>query len=37
MVFRDVKPASLKWLWQRSDDGGATWKTTWEIDYVRVK
>lgn len=35
MVFRDVKAASLRWLWQRSDDGGATWTTTWEIDYTR--
>ena len=37
MVFRDVKPESFKWLWQRSDDEGATWKTNWEIDYRRVK
>lgn len=37
MVFRDVKAASLKWLWQRSEDGGRTWTTTWEIDYRRVK
>ena len=27
MVFRDVKADSLKWLWQRSDDGGKSWKT----------
>lgn len=37
MVFRDVRPDSLKWLWQRSEDGGATWKTTWEIDYRRSR
>ena len=37
MVFRDVKPDSFKWLWQRSDDGGATWSTGWEIDYRRVR
>ncbi len=37
MVFRDVKAESFKWLWQRSDDGGATWATGWEIDYRRVK
>ena len=37
MVFGDVQRDSLKWLWQRSDDGGATWKTQWEIDYRRVK
>lgn len=37
MVFRDVKADSLKWYWQSSLDGGATWKTLWEIDYRRVK
>lgn len=37
MVFDAVAKDSLKWLWQRSDDGGRTWKTTWEIDYRRVK
>ena len=37
MVFRDVKPDSFKWLWQASTDGGATWSTSWEIDYRRVK
>ena len=35
MVFQDIRPDSLKWLWQRSDDGGATWATQWEIDYRR--
>ena len=37
MVFRDVTPASLKWLWQKSEDAGKTWTTQWEIDYKRVK
>lgn len=36
MVFDDVKPASLRWLWQRSDDDGRTWKTLWEIAYQRA-
>src|SRR6185436_10682044 len=27
MIFLDVKPESLTWLWQRSDDGGTSWKT----------
>lgn len=36
MVFRDVKPDSLKWLWQASPDGQA-WTTQWDIDYRRVK
>ncbi len=37
MVYRDIRPDGLKWLWQRSDDGGRTWTTRWEIDYRRVK
>jgi hypothetical protein len=37
MIFLDVKPESLTWLWQRSDDGGKSWKTMWEIKYERVK
>ena len=37
MVWQDVQADSLKWLWQRSDDEGATWKTTWEIDYRRAR
>lgn len=37
MVFQDIGRDSLKWLWQRSEDGGGTWSTQWEIDYRRVK
>jgi len=37
MVFQDVQADTLKWLWQRSGDGGATWATQWEIDYRRVR
>lgn len=37
MVFREVTKDSLKWLWQRSDDAGKSWKTAWEIDYRRAK
>jgi hypothetical protein len=36
MVFRDVKPESLTWVWQSSPDG-ATWTTLWEIAYKRVR
>ena len=35
MVFDDVTRDSLTWRWQRSDDGGRTWKTLWEIAYRR--
>ncbi len=37
MIFTDIKAQSLTWLWQRSDDNGASWKTLWEIEYKRVK
>lgn len=37
MVWRDIRADEFKWLWQRSDDGGSTWATQWEIDYRRVK
>lgn len=37
MVWQDIRPDALKWLWQRSDDGGDTWITQWEIDYKRLK
>ena len=37
MVWDEVKQDSMKWLWQRSDDEGATWKTTWEIEYRRAR
>ena len=37
MVWQDIRADAFKWLWQRSDDGGATWSTQWEIDYRRAK
>lgn len=37
MVFDDVTREGLTWRWQRSDDGGARWKTLWEIAYRRVR
>ena len=37
MVFQDITAERLEWLWQRSDDEGATWKTLWQIQYRRIK
>ena len=37
MVYQDIRRDSLKWLWQRSDDGGRSWQTNWEIEYRRLK
>ena len=27
MVWQDIRADRFNWLWQRSDDGGATWST----------
>ena len=35
MVFRDVRPESFRWTWERSADGGATWEIRWDIAYTR--
>ncbi len=35
MVWLDVTATGLRWEWQRSTDGGATWTTRWAIDYRR--
>jgi hypothetical protein len=37
MVWQDIRADSLTWLWQRSDDGGKSWKTNWQIEYRRIK
>ncbi len=31
------KPDSLDWSWERSDDGGKSWKVLWRIHYERKK
>lgn len=35
MVWRDIRSDSLVWGWERSDDGGKSWRTVWKIDYRR--
>jgi hypothetical protein len=35
MVFTDIAADSFAWLWQKTEDGGQTWKTNWRIDYRR--
>jgi len=37
MVFKNIKTDSFDWSWERSDDGGATWKVQWPIHYQRKK
>ena len=35
MVFRDISKSTIVWDWQRLNDDGATWATTWQIRYER--
>lgn len=36
MVWENISPAALDWLWQKSADG-QTWETAWHIRYERVE
>jgi hypothetical protein len=36
MVWLDVTADSLRWEWQRSTDGGASWTVMWPLDYRRA-
>src|SRR5262245_35285773 len=36
MVWIDLTHDGLRWQWQRSVDGGASWDVAWEIDYQRI-
>jgi hypothetical protein len=35
MVWFDITKDAFNWHWERSDDGGKTWKTNWRIEYQR--
>ncbi len=35
MVWYNIKENSLDWNWEKSTDGGETWKTLWHINYKR--
>jgi hypothetical protein len=37
MVFENIKPDSLTWRWQASDDRGKTWSDRWVVEYRRAK
>ena len=36
MRWGNIERDSFDWSWQRSDDGGDTWHSLWEIEYPRV-
>jgi hypothetical protein len=35
MVWYNIEPSQFDWNWERSDDGGKTWRTLWQIKYRR--
>lgn len=37
MVWFNVTEDAFDWSWERSEDGGATWKVVWPIHYARRK
>ncbi len=36
MRWENIERDSFDWCWQRSEDGGETWLSLWEIEYTRV-
>ena len=35
MVWYNIEAGQFDWNWERSDDGGATWRVLWQIKYSR--
>jgi len=35
MVWYDIRENKFEWNWERSDDGGNTWRILWQIHYTR--
>jgi hypothetical protein len=35
MVWYNIDTNRFDWNWERSDDGGTTWRVLWHINYVR--
>ena len=35
MVWYDIQAEQFNWNWERSDDGGQTWRGLWQIHYTR--
>ncbi|MEP7029132.1 MAG: hypothetical protein ABI960_11090 [Candidatus Eisenbacteria bacterium] len=34
-VFGDITKGAMSWSWERSEDGGASFKPVWKLDYKR--
>ena len=37
MIFYNIEENSLDWSWEKSEDGGKSWKVSWKIHYERRK
>ena len=35
MVWYDIQADQFNWNWERSDNGGQTWRVLWQIRYTR--
>ena len=35
MIWYDIEQNQFNWNWERSDDGGQTWRVLWKIHYTR--
>jgi hypothetical protein len=35
MVWFNIEANQFDWNWERSDDGGQSWRALWEIKYTR--
>ena len=36
MVFHTITEDTFTWDWERSIDGGETWRLSWQINYTRI-
>lgn len=36
MVFKNITKDSFVWDWEKTEDGGKTWKLEWRIDYKKA-
>lgn len=36
MVFKEIKSDSFTWDWEKTEDGGRTWKLEWRINYKKA-
>jgi len=35
MIWHNIEQSRFDWNWERSDDGGETWRVLWQIKYTR--